>query len=439
MMPDQHSSKTKDLQLEEIWQRVVDPRIGIVRQVHETGGGADAPSLFIASAETAPPAFIRSNGTYSGSSIVAAGAGLTRQGALWSMMGEAVERYSASIFYRDELHRASFATLGDKAVNPASFIRYSPAQYARPGFPFRPPDPDRVIDWVQGTNLLSGESVYLPAQQVYFGYDGASQEGIAQNVTTGIACGPNWDFAVAAGLLEVIERDAFMSCWQLGLTPPELCLAEADWRTFPATIRALLASTKWSVSIRFLDSDIAVPTVLALVTACDRSRSAVGASAHPDLRRAITKAVIEAFHTWVWTRKLESDTLPDEADIKSFSDHVRYYLAAERQYGLDFLRVRAPSVERSLSRLRDLDPSEIVRLVLHSLNAAGFQAYAVDVTAGDIRSLGLTIVRVLVPGMQPLAAGTGMMPEDDRRLRQLTSRLGKIFPDRLNPNPHPFP
>jgi hypothetical protein len=51
----------------------------------------------------------------------------------------------------------------------------------------------------------------------------------------------------------------------------------------------------------------------------------------------------------------------------------------------------------------------------------------------------LTIVRVLVPGAQPLAAGTGMMPEDDRRLRQLASRLGKKFPDRLNPTPHPFP
>lgn len=438
-MPDHHSAEAENPQLAEIWQRVVDPRIGIVRQVYETAGGADAPSLFIASAETAPPAFIRSNGNCSGTGIVAAGAGLTRQSALWSMMGEAVERYSASIFYRDELHRASFAALGDKAVNPASFIRYSPAQYAKPDFPFSPPDPDRVIDWVQGTNLLSEEAVYLPAQLVYFDYDGASQEAVAQNVTTGIACGPDWDFAVATGLLEVIERDAFMSCWQLGLTPPELCLADADWRTFPATIRALLTSTKWSVSLRLLDSDIGIPTVLALVTASDRSRSAVGAAAHPDLRRAITKAVIEAFHTWVWTRQLDKMTQPDEADIKSFSDHVRYYVGADHQHGLDFLRARGPSAETPLSRFRDLNPSETVRLALHALNAVGFQAYAVDVTASDIRSLGLTIVRVLVPGAQPLAAGTGMMPEDDRRLRQLASRLGKKFPDRLNPTPHPFP
>ena len=355
------------------------------------------------------------------------------------MMGEAVERYSASIFCRDELHRASFAALREKAINPASFIRYSSAQYARPNFPFSPPNPARVIDWVQGTDLLSGEVVYLPAQVAYFDYDGAWAEAIAQNVTTGIACGPNPDFAIAAGLLEVIERDAFMSCWQLGLTPPELCLSEADWCTFPAAIRSLLSSSKWSVSLRVLDSDIGIPAVLALVTAHDRSRSAVGASAHPDLRRAITKAAIEAFHTWVWTRQLDGRTMPDRAEIRSFHDHVRYYVGPDHQHALDFLRARAPCAETPLLGSHDLKPSEIIRLALRSLDAAGFRAYAVDVTSNDIRSLGLTIVRVLVPGTQPLTAGSGMMPEDDRRLRQLASRLGKKFPDQLNSDPHPFP
>ena len=51
-MLDNRSSQSDGPQLAEVWHRVVDPRIGLVRQVHETAGGADAPSLFIASAET---------------------------------------------------------------------------------------------------------------------------------------------------------------------------------------------------------------------------------------------------------------------------------------------------------------------------------------------------------------------------------------------------
>ena len=72
--------------------------------------------------------------------------------------------------------------------------------------------------------------------------------------------------------------------------------------------------------------------------------------------------------------------------------------------------------------------AENLRTVVDDLAHAGFDAVAVDLTTEDVDSVGYKVVRVVVPGLQPL--------DNDHTCMHLG---GARLHGELNPDPHPFP
>jgi ribosomal protein S12 methylthiotransferase accessory factor len=65
-----------------------------------------------------------------------------------------------------------------------------------------------------------------------------------------------------------------------------------------------------------------------------------------------------------------------------------------------------------------------------------------DLTTPDIAALDLSVVRVVVPGMNPLFMGHKNRARGGRRLYEVPQRLGHpgLEPGQQdNPYPHPFP
>ncbi len=65
-----------------------------------------------------------------------------------------------------------------------------------------------------------------------------------------------------------------------------------------------------------------------------------------------------------------------------------------------------------------------------------------DVTTEDVRALGLTVVRALVPGYHPLFMGYHLRALGGERLWTIPQRLGYRGITRADgdyPYPHPFP
>ena len=62
-------------------------------------------------------------------------------------------------------------------------------------------------------------------------------------------------------------------------------------------------------------------------------------------------------------------------------------------------------------------------------------------TSPDIRDLGLTVARSLVPGYHPLYMGHRLRALGGRRLWEVPQRLGREQPQSggSNPAPHPYP
>jgi ribosomal protein S12 methylthiotransferase accessory factor len=343
---------------------------------------------------------------------------------------------------------ATAAELGPEAVEPERFALFSEGQYAQPGFPYAPFDDDTRIYWIRGSSLSNGDIVYLPAQLVFL-LDARPEEApIGYATSNGLACGSSWEEAVLAGALEVVERDAFMLTWYGRLSLPLI-----DWEQHDELSRfdqRHLAHTG-SRALVDLSTFLRVPVVLATVRsgADDGPALSVGAAAAPNAEAACRKALAEAYSVRSWG-KLLLDERPDRTysesfdDVVAFADHV--HLHAMRRH-----RPLGAFLDASDDRLRVADipplegdgPQEWLTAVVRSLDAAGVEAYVVDVTAPDIAEAGLAVARVVAPELCALNVRHDCRFLGGQRLRgaRLLAGVGhrRLADDELNDDPHPFP
>lgn len=375
----------------------------------------------------------------------------SRRTATAAAIGEAAERYSASWLPEAELVLASAAELGAEAVDPERFALFAPAQYESPGLAFRPFTRQTRVRWARGVSLPEGARAWLPAQLVYLtGIPPATGETLVGYATSsGLACGPTIEEALASALLEAVERDAFMLTWHARLSLPVFDLAgEPQLERF---LERYVRPTGLRVAAVDLSVFHDIPTALALVrgTHDDDVALTVGAAAAARASDACVKAFGEAFACRAWARLLlASDPKrqfePDFADVADFEDHVHLYAMHEHAARAGFLD--ASHERRTPGDLAELPGgTAAARLVAvtERLARAGMTAYAVDVTAPDVREAGLHVVRVLVPELCQLDLFHRGRFLGGRRLYEAAWRLGlrdrPLEPHEINPDPHPFP
>jgi ribosomal protein S12 methylthiotransferase accessory factor len=421
-------------------RRAVSPYTGIVGSVEECLHGTADPPLFQATCRLAagdqilgaPLAHLFSVG----------GTGSTRPEAAGAAVGEALERYSATYVPEESLVVATARELGDAAVEPGRFGLFSERQLAAPGFPFGRFTEDTRVAWIEGRELPNGRAAYLPAELVYLGR--ASVAGglpIGYSTSSGLACDESPEAATVKAMLELLERDAFMLVWtnrlSLPLIPPDEGLPGLD-----VFERAGLAFASVDLSLVHR-----LPCVLGVVRAPDGVPGAlgVGAAAAATAGRAWWKALAEAFSVRAAGVKLALLD-PDAGDrpIVSFDDHIRRYAdhrAARATAFLDASRERTPI--GSIRPLEGDGPDERLAALCRRVEEAGSSVYTVDVTAPDVAELGVSVIRVVAPGLLALDTAHSARFLGARRLYEAAAALGlrpaPAGEDDLNPDPHPFP
>ena len=270
-----------------------------------------------------------------------------RDAAEAAAIGEALERYAGSHVPTERLVLASADELGARAVKPERFALFSAEQYAQPGFPFRPFGDDTVVSWVDGFAIPGGEPAYLPAQLVYMPWrrQALAETRIGHATSSGLACAATVEEAVLTGLLELVERDAFMLAWHNRLSLPLL-----DWSGDADLLRLdrrYFAPTGLRYSAVDLSVFLDVPTVLGVAHGAPGQLGAlgVGAASAPTVAVAWRKALAEAFSVqrWVRDQALEQPGRlgARASEIRTFDDHTLYYAAEERARRAAFLDASA--------------------------------------------------------------------------------------------------
>ncbi len=430
-------------------ETLVSPYTGLVHAVHASLASPDDGRFATAACELAATEAILGHAL----DASAGGAGGTFDQARAAAIGEAAERYSASHLPAHKLVLATAQELGEAAVDPGRFSLFADEQYAAPGFAPRPFRPSTRVRWIEGVALPAREPAWLPAQLVFLTAlpPAPGEELIGYATSNGLACASTFEEAILTGLLELLERDAFVLTWANRLSLPRLDVPGAD--PLLATYHSrYLEPTGLRYDVVDLSVFHMVPTALALLHGAgegDPVALAVGAASAPLSRDACRKAVTEAFVVRTWARSLRLSTpnrsfKDDFSDVTTFADHVHLY--ALPAYAGRALFLAASPVLRDASdapRLEGGEPETLLVALLERLEKIGASAYAVDVTAADVAAAGLRVAKVVVPELCPLDVAHGVRFLGGRRLYEAAWRLGLretvVGIEDLNHDPHPFP
>jgi len=432
----------------DLWEYLVDPKVGIVGEVSELSPDDDEPAFFHYASRACDA------GRFGGvpNSRRCGGASTVRYRAIAKAVGEAVERYCSAVFDREGMLCASFEELRQQATPPEDFILYTTEQYAAQGFPWKPFTRDTRVCWVRGRSLEHDDDTLVPAAMVHvpFPQEGSRPDSpVAQSISTGSACGTSYESAALGGLCEAVERDAFALTWQARMGHPRIAAATA-----PPSVQNMVArfqAVGLRVEIVDITCDIRIPTILtlALGEAATSPALAVATATHPSAEVAALKSLEELAHTRRFARQLHRRLPPLPVDlagqhplVRDQRDHLRFYCPQESVRYAEFLwgsvDLRPFPAVVGAEQLPDREGLAAAR---EAVVAAGLHPVACDVTTPDISLLGLSVVKVVVPGLQPLYLGHSNRALGGRRLYTVPQKLG--FPGigvgRDNPYPHPFP
>jgi ribosomal protein S12 methylthiotransferase accessory factor len=336
---------------------------------------------------------------------------------------------------------ASADDLGGEALDLDSLPRCSPTELADAACPIIPPDRSAPIRWMRGLSLRTGEPCWVPAVLVYTHFSSHRAERFTIPISTGAAAHPDPATAVCGALCEVIERDAISLTWL-----QQLALPRIDLDTVGSHLRRYLdVSTDCDMTIELFDAttDIGIPTVYGVSIAPDhpRCRTVVSCATSLDPQAAATKAICETVSVRM---ALHNTIRPPSKDVRTFtgvSDGAAYMCAPERARAFDFL-LDTPR-RRRLSEMPTLatgDPTADLRLLCSRLADCGMDGYVVDLSTDEALRTGMTVVRVVVPALQPLSFHYRARFLGHPRLLRAPARMGyPTMPEaELNSWPQPF-
>ncbi|MCX4524133.1 MULTISPECIES: TOMM precursor leader peptide-binding protein [unclassified Streptomyces] len=373
---------------------------------------------------------------------------------------EGLERYAGMrARSRTTSVTGSLKRFGADAVDPREVGLYSEA-FHRDNPRVRPFDPDREIAWVWGWSLRDRVPRLVPEILTYYHAPGLENRFV-QESSNGCASGGSPAEAVYFGLMEVVERDAFLLTWYGRQPLPEI---DPSSSSRPSTRAMVDRLAMYGYRARFFDTRITfpIPVVTAVAERFDGGpgRMCFGAGAGLDPESALDSALCEIATDAV---NLPGRTERDEARLRAMAadfglvtalhDHPLVYGVPEMGRHADFLLRAGGGPARAVAELawpdaRGAAAADDVRTDLErcvsAVTAEGFDVVVVDQTMPEQRALGLHTVSVLVPGLLPIDFGWSRqralgMPRMRTGLFDAGLRERALESADLNPAPHPFP
>lgn len=349
----------------------------------------------------------------------------------------------------------SYANLQSDAFDPAKVGLHAPAQYARPDFPYQAYDRDTPMDWVWGYSLTEKRPILVPERLAYYSLGG--QDGFVYETSNGCALGGNLVEAIFHGILEVVERDAFLITWYAKLPLPSIDLAVHTDPELKWMVERIRVVAGYDMHLYNATMENGIPTVF--VIAKNRKSSGLNllcaAGAHLDPMRAVKGAMQETAGMLLrFDEKLEAERatylqmLRDSTLVRHMEDHSMLYGLPEAESRLAFLLGGKRPVQTFAQAFKwdasHTDLTDDLEDLLNLFSQLNLDVIVVDQTSPEIARNGLHCVKVLIPGMLPMTFGHHLTRLEglDRVLR-VPMALGytdrPLTREELNPYPHPFP
>jgi thiazole/oxazole-forming peptide maturase SagD family component len=360
---------------------------------------------------------------------------------------EGIERLFA-LEYSDprRVLAASYQAVAGCALDPTTFPLYAAQQYAQLGLGLRKFDPGQCIEWIWGVRVSDSEPVLVPLDLVF-----ARRQGprLYRANSNGAACHSSLHHAVLGAIYETIERDSLMVVWMNRLLRPVLDSSSAAATV--AGVRRDFEALSLELTCVDITTDLDIPVMLGVLT--DKLNqdfllvNPVASLSRQQLDRKLGREMTQFCRPYLidrrcYTNRVSASSNPES--VKSLPDHLKFYQNREKIRHARFL-TSGPNRKDGMHPAGASEPSEVqeeLNMVVDRLSRRGYEVIVVDCSVPMIRDLGLHVVKVLIPGLQPLHAGHRYAALGGERLYQVPRLMGLARRDRrraeLNPWPHPF-
>ncbi|KKT79337.1 MAG: hypothetical protein UW75_C0016G0003 [Parcubacteria group bacterium GW2011_GWF2_44_8] len=393
--------------------------------------------------------YLKLTGPVLGNTYNAEGFGVAndKNAALLIAVAEALERQSAYIWNPSVIVKGSFDTLKDthNLVWMDLFSEKQKAEDEKMNV-----SKNSIVGWAPAVGIHNNKKYLLPAQMVYvlYGNENLKEPIFTDSSTSGVAAGASFEHAACQALCELVERDALMGFWLNKIPPPLIdpnTIESKDIRQKISTLKKY----KFELYILDITSDIKIPTFCAVLRdPTGEVPVSMSAVADFDKNHALEKLILE-ISKFAHYRADENTYSKNGSDISNYLD---IFTMPERRHvwtqknmfhEIDFFLQGEKKDFSSIQDRKDiLTYKKKLEEVKKLLKQKGMDGYLAEVTSKEANSVGLRVVRAVVPDLIPIHfsekrkhLGVSRLYEFPVLLRISTERSSE---DTINNTPHPF-
>jgi ribosomal protein S12 methylthiotransferase accessory factor len=326
----------------------------------------------------------------------AGGIGRDEESAQLAAIGEAVERYCATLINLPLKSKQVIPE--DNRVDPEEWHLFTDEQRQQPGFPFG----NIYTDACMFTNVFDfqdNREFWVPHPLVALRDD--YQTGVP--TSSGLAAGPTAFQALLRAIQELIERDALMTTWLHSVPARAIAVPEKY-----ADAVSGLHGEMWAFDLTPAYSPFPVIAVAGGIPKRGKWRYSLGVACRESWQDALEKAYLEwnqgVLFAGIYESYVDTDAIDDPYTLKSFDEHAIFYtLHPESWHDLPMFRSRHHIQKVSVPG-RALTTAQALRTVKAALRKHKIRLYYRDLTTIDAEQLGLRVVRAASPDMAPIFA-----------------------------------
>lgn len=366
--------------------------------------------------------------------VPGSGIGWDEAAAEAACVGEAIERLQASPLPDDEIVHATYDAWPhrERALDPTAWVFFHPDQYGQTGFPFQPLTRLSACAWVCFRQALTGEPRWIPAELAYLSLPAGHL--YCPGYSTGLAAGHAGDPILLRGLQEVIERDAVVGAWW-GRYPLKEVSLTAILDRFDATVAPRIVRPNLSYRCFRVVTPFSEHVTMVTIEGEDREGYclSIGSACRETRAASWEKALLEAIHGRHYVRYLKAQVAQGAMEIgpapRTFAEHAVFYsLHPEMLRSTPLLQAMRADERRESAGSEGV--ADLIRR-LGPEHPVLFRSMTPPALASE--QLGWHVLRVVVPGLQPL--------HGDHALPHLGGPLWspRGLDDWKAMPPHPFP
>ncbi|VTS29940.1 YcaO-like family protein [Streptococcus pseudoporcinus] len=311
--------------------------------------------------------------------------------------------------------------------------------------------------WVYGYDLSRKRPILLPETLAYYGMrlkdKSYVKESFVYEISNGCAVGSSLIESSYYGLMEVIERDAFLTSWYMNRKIKKIILDE-DFMSSNHIVKKEIVKfcefyKEFYIDIYDITSDTKVPVILVTVTRKNVNKTKLNfmcaAAADVDIFIAIEKALHEVSSIFLgFEEKFEKDyneiiekgeNLTKVVDMLDHSLIYGYYknldkIVFEKQvFEKYYISDLVSDYKKSLNNAYEE--------ILDNLRKIKKDVIVVDQTTEEMKKIGLFCTKTFALGLLPMTFDSKNVRISDERVKDIEYHDNKKL--RLRYIPHPFP